>query len=93
MGLRHFGSIALLAVMAVAVLFFFPAVHGSYSATHGPITALRASRLRVLVSFLIASAAAALASLLTMARFGRCFAPACTPAFLCFSPACSPLRC
>lgn len=64
MDVRHIGSIALLAVMAIAALFFFPAAHGSYSSTHGPITALRSFRLRVFLLLVIAAAAAALSAIL-----------------------------
>jgi hypothetical protein len=36
------GRIALLAVMGVLLVFFFPATCGPFSATHGPATAFRA---------------------------------------------------
>ncbi len=68
MDLRHLGSIALLAVMAVAALFFFPAAHGSYSSTHGPITAVRSLRLRAILFFVIAAAAAVLKAILHSLR-------------------------
>lgn len=63
MDVRHIGSIALLAIMAIAALFFFPAAHGSYSSTHGPITALRSFRLRAFLLFVITAAAAVLSAI------------------------------
>lgn len=55
--LRRFGweiaALAVLAVFCVAVVFFFPAIHGPYSAVNGPVTALQsaraAARLRVAI--------------------------------------------
>lgn len=32
---------AIAATICTAAMLFFPAVHGSYSATHGPVTALQ----------------------------------------------------
>ncbi len=94
MDVRHIGSIALLAIMAVAALFFFPAAHGSYSSTHGPITAVRSLRLRAILFFVIAAAAAALSCLLrAMISFGYCrmeLAP--VPSFASRLDA-APLRC
>lgn len=56
MNLRWVGSIALLAVIAVAALFLFPVAHGSYSATHGPGSALRSTQFRSTLMFVIAGA-------------------------------------
>lgn len=72
MDLRYAGSIALLALMAVAALFFFPLAHGSFSATHGPITALRASRFRAVLMFAMAAASAALMNIVSaLIQVGR----------------------
>jgi hypothetical protein len=46
-------ELALLAVLCVVVVFFFPAMQGPYSAVHGPVTALQsaqaAARLRLAI--------------------------------------------
>ena len=46
-------ELALLAVLCVVVVFFFPAMQGPYSAVNGPVTALRsaqaAARLRLAI--------------------------------------------
>jgi uncharacterized membrane protein YjgN (DUF898 family) len=45
--------LAIVAVLCVAVIFFFPAIQGPYSAVNGPVTALQsaqaASRVRVAI--------------------------------------------
>lgn len=45
--------LAVLVVLCVAVLFFFPAIDGPYSAVNGPVTALQsaqaAARLRIAI--------------------------------------------
>jgi hypothetical protein len=66
MDVRHIGTIALLAIMAIAALFFFPAAHGSYSSTHGPITALRSFRLRTFLLFVICAAVTLLSGILSI---------------------------
>lgn len=70
MDLRWIGSVALLAVIAVAALFLFPIAHGSYSATHGPGTDLRAKHLLTALMFAITAGAfslvQALASLILL---------------------------
>lgn len=38
---------AIVAILCTIALFLFPAIHGSYSAVHGPVTALRATKSRV----------------------------------------------
>ena len=38
------GSFAVLAVVCVLAIFFFPAVQGPYSVVHGPVTALLSLR-------------------------------------------------
>jgi hypothetical protein len=38
-------STLLLIVISILLLFFFPAAAGSFSAVHGPVTAMRASRI------------------------------------------------
>jgi hypothetical protein len=45
----------LVAVVTVAALFFFQCSFGSFSATHGPVTAMRAAResLRIKTSFIV----------------------------------------
>jgi hypothetical protein len=94
MDVRHIWSVALLAIMAVAALFFFPAAHGSYSATHGPITALRAYRLRAFLLFVISSAAAALAAILqALVSIGTTWAEFLVSPLLSSHCTCSPLRC
>jgi len=57
MDLRWVGRVALVAVIGIAALFLFPLAHGSYSATHGPSTALRAKHLRNVLMFVISAAA------------------------------------
>ncbi len=46
-------ALAVLAVVCVLAIFFFPGMEGPYSAVHGPVTALlsirAAARLRVLI--------------------------------------------
>lgn len=37
-------GIALLAVLCVTLVFFFPAMQGPYSAVHGPVTVMHAAR-------------------------------------------------
>ena len=37
-------ALALLAVLCVVTVFFFPAMEGPYSAVHGPVTALQSAR-------------------------------------------------
>ena len=37
-------ALAVLAVVCVLTVFFFPAVQGPYSAVHGPVTVMRAAR-------------------------------------------------
>lgn len=37
-------ALAVIAVMCVLSIFFFPAVRGPYSVVHGPVTALLAAR-------------------------------------------------
>ncbi len=44
MGRHATTSIALLGLLCVTGLFLFPAAWGSFTATHGPATALRAKR-------------------------------------------------
>lgn len=42
---RHFSSkFALVAILCATAIFFFPVARGSYSAVHGPVTALRSIR-------------------------------------------------
>ncbi len=45
--------LVIMAVLCVAVIFFFPAIQGPYSAVNGPVTALQsaqaASRVRVAI--------------------------------------------
>jgi len=38
------GALALIAVICVLSIFFFPAMQGPYSVVHGPVTALLAAR-------------------------------------------------
>ena len=41
---RHGCEIAVLTVICVLMIFFFPVMQGPYSVLHGPVTALRAAR-------------------------------------------------
>lgn len=56
---RFENSLAVLAVVCVLIIFFFPSAHGPYPVVHGPVTALlslRASaalRVRIVKSALI----------------------------------------
>ncbi len=94
MDLRHIGSVALLAMMAVAALSLFPIAHGPFSATHGPITAVRDLRLRAILLSAIASAAAALVSaLMALVSVGRCAAQFSDVEQWSADRASSPLRC
>lgn len=55
---RHLGyEIAIAVVICTVCLFLFPTVGGSYSAVHGPVTALRSLRLRLKLWLAIALAA------------------------------------
>lgn len=47
---------ALLVILCAALAFFFPAMRGSYSAVHGPVTALRSVRERVRLRLVLALA-------------------------------------
>jgi hypothetical protein len=38
---------AIVAIVCIAALFLFPAMHGPYSAVHGPVTALLSIRAKV----------------------------------------------
>lgn len=51
-------ELAVAAVFCVLSIFFFPAVQGPYSATHGPVTALRA--MHAAASLRLATLAAAI---------------------------------
>ena len=91
MDLRWVGSVALLAVIAVAALFLFPLAHGSYSATHGPGTDLKAKHLLTALMFVIAAGAfslvQALASLVLLCLAFNWFESAALPQVLvCYSP-------
>jgi hypothetical protein len=45
---RHFGfEFVLLLILCTASLFFFPVAHGSYSAIHGPVTALQSIKTKL----------------------------------------------
>lgn len=48
---------SILVILSTAALFFFPAVHGSYTAVHGPVTALRwiKSRVHVWLTLMLAA--------------------------------------
>ncbi len=55
---RHLGyEIAIVVVICTVCLFLFPTAGGSYSAVHGPVTALRSLRLRLKLSLAMALAA------------------------------------
>lgn len=55
---RHFGhELAIVAIVCVLSIFLFPAAAGSYSAVHGPVTALRAMRSSIRLRWAIAVAA------------------------------------
>lgn len=62
---RHLGyEIAIVVVICTVCLFLFPTAGGSYSAVHGPVTALRSLRLRLKLWVAIALAALRLLRLL-----------------------------
>jgi hypothetical protein len=45
---RHFEfEFVLLLILCTASLFFFPVAHGSYSAIHGPVTALQSIKTKL----------------------------------------------
>lgn len=91
---RYLGNVALVVLMAVAALFFFPAAHGSFSSTHGPITAVRSLRMRTLLMFAIAAAAAVLTALVRgLMVLGSCRCDLFPAALSACSSSCSPLRC
>ena len=59
--LSRIGSkLAVLAVLCVAVLFFFPATQGPYSAVNGPATAFQSARAAARVRVAIVQAALSL---------------------------------
>lgn len=45
---------AIVAILSIIIIFFFPAVFGSYSAVHGPVTALRSARAKLQMLLLLA---------------------------------------
>ena len=54
----HFGhELAIVAIVCVLGIFLFPAAAGSYSAVHGPVTALEAMRNSIRLRWSIAIAA------------------------------------
>lgn len=71
---RHGCEIAVVTVMCVLMIFFFPVMQGPYSVLHGPVTALRAARAAVNLRLAIVQAAlSSLASCLisALAIFAR----------------------
>ena len=54
---RHGCEIAVLTVICVLMIFFFPVMQGPYSVLHGPVTALRAARAAVHLRLAIVQAA------------------------------------
>jgi hypothetical protein len=50
-------EVAILATLCIASIFFFPAVSGSYSTVHGPVTALRSIKTKARTLFTLALAA------------------------------------
>ncbi|HEX6803912.1 MAG TPA: hypothetical protein VF133_09565 [Terriglobales bacterium] len=56
--MRHFGhEFAIIAIVCVLGIFLFPAAVGSYSAVHGPVTALQAMRRSIRLRWAMAFAA------------------------------------
>ena len=54
MRVRSFGrGLAVLAIFGTVMLFLFPVARGSYCATHGPVTPLRAMRYSFVLQFSI----------------------------------------
>jgi hypothetical protein len=53
-------ELAVLAVLCVAAIFFFPAMQGPYSAVNGPVTALQSAQAAVRVRVGIVQAALSL---------------------------------
>jgi hypothetical protein len=54
---RRYSEFTLLLILCTSALFFFPVAHGSYSAVHGPATALRSIHSRLRMWFILALAA------------------------------------
>jgi hypothetical protein len=52
--------LVVLVLLCVAVIFFFPAIQGPYSAVNGPVTALQSAQAAVRVRVAIALAASSL---------------------------------
>lgn len=61
---RHGCEIAVLTVICVLMIFFFPVMQGPYSVLHGPVTALRSARAGLHLRLAIVRAA-----LSSLARF------------------------
>jgi len=60
---RHLGyELALVAVICTLAIFLFPSASGPYCIVHGPVTALRAMRARVLLLISLAVTLLGLAS-------------------------------
>jgi hypothetical protein len=79
-------EVAVLAVLCVAAIFFFPAIQGPYPVVHGPVTAILAARaaLRLHISIMHAALSSPylispLALLARMALSGIDFPPTATP--------------
>jgi hypothetical protein len=53
---RILGSFAILAVLCVLVVFFFPAMQGPYCVVHGPVTALLSIRAAAILRWRIVRA-------------------------------------
>ena len=93
MDLRWLGSVALLAIVAVAALFLCPLAHGSYSATHGPTTTLRSWQLRAILGFVISTTGLILAELFALhLRVAGVAAVEATVVAIPCSPSFAPLR-
>ena len=58
-------ELAILAVLCVLGIFFFPAIQGPYSVVHGPVTALLAARTAIRLRISIAQAALSAHSLIS----------------------------
>jgi len=58
-------ELAILAVLCVLGIFFFPAIQGPYSVVHGPVTALLAARAAIRLRISIAQAALSSHSLIS----------------------------
>ena len=93
---RHGCEIAVLTVVCVLMIFFFPVTQGPYSVLHGPVTALRAARagaylrLAIVQAALLSLGGILISALLVLSRMSRAetefhsdILPECSTVFRC----------